>query len=330
MARVIVTLSICVLPALVLVQPRDETGVPRTTWGAPDLRGVWDYRTMTPLERSAEFAEKEVLSDKEAAVYERQALERRGRRPLTPGTTHAQWWLDLGTALTDDHRTSLILDPPDGRIPLLTTAAEDWHATRHGQHPVRDRQVSDSAREGPEDLGLAERCLVGFSTGPPVVPSGYNNNIQLFQTPGYVAILMEMVHDVRIVPLDERPHLSPNIRQWLGDARGHWEGDTLVVDSTNFSDKTGSFDANLREAYGSGKTLHLIERFTRTGDNTLRYEFTIDDPSTFTRTFTAAVPMRQSEGAIYEYACHEGNYSMVNGLGTARKEEKARGRSQLP
>ena len=139
----------------------------------------------------------------------------------------------------------------------------------------------------------------------------------------YVAIVIEMVHDVRIVPLDGRPHLSPDTRQWLGDARGHWEGDTLVVDTTNFTDKTASFDANLREPYGSGETLHLIERFTRTGEQTLLYEFTIDDPTTFTRPFTAVVPMRTSDGAIYEYACHEGNYAMVNGLTITRNQERS-------
>ncbi len=296
--------------------------VPRTAWGAPDLGGVWDYRTMTPLQRSEEFAEQNALSDDEAAAYEQQVLEQRQSRPLTPGTTHAQWWLDLGTALTDDHRTSLIVDPPDGRIPPLTAGAEEQYATRRGQRPVRDRQVSDSARRGPEDLGLAERCLLGFSTGPPVVPSGYNNNIQLFQTPHYVAILVEMVHDVRIVPLGDQPRLPPRMRQWLGDARGHWEDDTLVVVTTNFSDKTASFDANLRQPYGSGTTLHLVERFTRTNDDTLLYEFTIDDPATFTQSFTAAVPMRKGAGAIYEYACHEGNYGMVNGLTSSRALER--------
>ena len=321
MARVIGILAVCVLPAVVLAQPEAETVVPRTAWGAPDLGGVWDYRTMTPLQRSADFAERKVLSDEEAVAYERQVLEQRGSRPLTPGTTHAQWWLDLGMALTDDHRTSLIVDPPDGRIPPMTAEAEARYATRHGQRPVRDRQVAESGRHGPEDMGLAERCLLGFSTGPPVVPSGYNNNIQLFQTPGHVAILVEMVHDVRIIPLDARPHLSPDVRQWLGDARGHWEGDTLVVSTINFTDKTASFDANLRQAYGSGTTLRLVERFTRTNRDTLLYEFTIDDPATFTRTFTAAVPMRKGDGAIYEYACHEGNHGIINGLTTARKAE---------
>ena len=320
---------ICILPAVTLAQSGNDTAVARTPWGAPDLRGVWDYRTMTQLQRPADFSAKEFLSDEEAAAYERQVLERRGSRPLTPGSTHAQWWLDQGTALTDDHRTSLIVDPPDGRIPLLTPEAQERYAAQHGRRPVRARQVRDSVAHGPEDLGLAERCLLGFSTGPPVVPNAYNNNIQLFQTPDYVAILTEMVHDVRIVPLDGRPHLLPDIRQWLGNARGHWEGDALVVDSTNFTDKTGSFDANLWEPYGSGETLHLIERFTRTGDDTLLYEFTVDDPTTFARAFTAAVPMRKGDQPIYEYACHEGNYAMVNGLTSARNQERASAGSEL-
>ena len=314
---------ICVLPAVALAQSGSETSIVRTAWGDPDLRGVWDYRTMTPLQRSADFAAKEFLSDEEAATYERQVLVRRRSRPLTPGSTHAQWWLDQGTALTDDHRTSLIIDPSDGRIPSLTPEVQEWDAAQRGQRPVRARQVVNSLARGPEDLGLAELCLLGHSTGPPVVPNAYNNNIQLFQTPNHVAIVIEMVHDVRIVPLDGRPQLSSDIRQWLGSARGHWEGDTLVVDTTNFTDKTGSFDANLREPYGSGETLHLIERFTRTGEHGLLYEFTIDDPTTFTRPFTAVVPMRTGGGAIYEYACHEGNYAMVNGLTSARSQERA-------
>ena len=329
MARCVgILFLICLLPVVALAQSGNETSVVRTPWGAPDLRGVWDYRTMTPLERSANFAAREFLSDEEAATYERQVLERRGSRPLAPGSTHAQWWLDQGTALTDDHRTSLIVDPPDGRIPPLTPEAQAWNAAQGGQRPVRARQVVNSSLHGPEDLGLAERCLLGYSTGPPVVPNAYNNNIQLFQTPDHVAILIEMVHDVRIVQLDGRAHLPSDIRQWLGDARGHWEGDTLVVHTTNFTDKTGSFDANLREPYGSGKTLHLIERFTRTGEHALLYEFTIDDPTTFTRPFTAVVPMRTSDGSIYEYACHEGNYAMVNGLTSARNRERARATSE--
>ena len=317
----------CILPAVALAQSWSETSVARTAWGAPDLRGVWDYRTMTPLQRSADFATKEFLSEEEAAAYERQVLARRDSRPLTPGSTHAQWWLDQGTALTDDHRTSLVIDPPDGRLPSLTPEAQERDAARRGQRPVRARQVVDSPAHGPEDFGLAERCLLGYSTGPPVVPNAYNNNIQLFQTPDHVAILIEMVHDVRIVPLDGRPRLSTDIRQWLGDARGHWEGDTLVVETTNFTDKTGSFDANLRAAYGSGETLHLIERFTRTGEHGLLYEFTIDDQTTFTRPFSAVVPMRTSDGSIYEYACHEGNYAMANGLMSARTRERARAAS---
>ena len=321
MIRALGVPALCVISAVVLVQPESNKTLPRTPWGAPALGGVWDYRTMTPLQRSSDFAHTDVLSAEEATAYERRELTRRNSRPLSPGTTHAQWWLDLGSALTDDRRTSLIVDPPDGRIPALTPAAQAEFDSRRGQRPVRARQEADSSRHGPEDFGLAERCLLGFSTGPPVVPSGYNNNIQLFQTQDHVAILMEMVHDVRIVSLDDRTNLPSNVRQWLGNARGYWEGDTLVVTSTNFTDKIASFDANLRQPYGSGRTRHLVERFTRTDADTLLYEFTINDPTTFTRSFTAAVPMRKNTGAIYEYACHEGNYGMVNGLTAARRQE---------
>ena len=191
-----------------------------------------------------------------------------------------------------------------------------------GERPVRF-PVGGIGADGPEDRGWSERCLMGFNTGPPMRPSAYNNNVQLFQAPGYLVILHEMVHDARIVPLDGRSHLPEHIRQWRGDSRGHWEGDTLVVDTTNFTDKTASFYPTLGSAIGSGETLHLIERFTRVDADTLIYEFTVDDPATFTRAFTAVVPMTKTEEPMYEYACHEGNHGMFNLLSVARAEEKA-------
>ena len=168
---------------------------------------------------------------------------------------------------------------------------------------------------GPEDRGAFERCLLGFNAGPPMHPSGYNNNLQIFQTPNSVALLIEMVHDVRVVPLDGRPHLPASMRQWKGDSRGRWEGDTLVVETRNFTEAT-SFR-------GSGPNMHLIERFTRLSPGRLLYEFTIDDPESFTKPWTVAVPMKKTDQPIYEYACHEGNYSMMNMLAGARALEKA-------
>ena len=177
--------------------------------------------------------------------------------------------------------------------------------------------------DGPEDRGLAVRCIIGFNSGPPIVPIGYNNNLQLFQTEEYVVILNEMVHDARIVPLDGRPHLDDRLRQWMGDSRGRWDGDTLVVETTNFTAKTASFGPTLSRAIGTGETLTLEERFTRLGRQTLQYEYTVTDPKTFTRPFTAAIPMRLLDGQIYEYACHEGNHGLMNILAGARAEERA-------
>lgn len=285
---------------------------PRTAWGAPDLQGVWNYATITPLERPAELAGKQVLTDREAAEFEKQTLERRnpdrrdGGAAADVGRAYNQFWWDYGNKVVGTKRTSLIVDPPDGKIPPLT---------EEGRKRVEARAAMlRRPPEGPEDRNLWERCILG-TAGPPVVPGPYNNNFQIFQTREYVIILNEMIHDARIIPLDGRPHLPSNIRQWMGDSRGRWEGKTLVVDTTNFTGKT-----NFR---GSGEGLHLTERFTRMDGGTLLYEFTVDDPSAFTRPWTAALPMTRSDELIYEYACHESNYGMFNMLSAARAGEKA-------
>jgi hypothetical protein len=189
-----------------------------------------------------------------------------------------------------------------------------------GRRPVRFRSGGIGA-DGPEDRGLAERCLLGFNVGPPFIPSAYNNNMQLVQTPEHVVILNEMIHDVRIIPLDDRPHLPRSIRQWMGDSRGYWDGDTLVVETTNFTNKTSSFNPTIQSAVGSGLTLRLVERFSLGDSGTLYYEFMVDDPVTFTRPFSGVIPMKRSEGPIFEYACHEGNYGMFNLLAGARAQE---------
>ena len=184
--------------------------------------------------------------------------------------------------------------------------------------------------DGPEDRGLSERCLLGFSTGPPFQPGGYNNNVQILQTPDYVVLLLEMNHDARIVPMDGRPHLPAGVTTWLGDSRGRWEGNTLVVESTNFTPKVAAFSARIGASgreFGSGETLKLIERFTRVDARTLQYQFTVDDPSTFTRSFTARFPMRLSDHRIYEYACHEGNYGLANILRAGRARDARATRS---
>jgi hypothetical protein len=288
---------------------------PRTPFGQPDLQGLWTNATVTPFERPSELAGKQVLTEEEAAEFEKRTNQARDAdRRDAPGTdadvalAYNQFWYDRGTKVIGTRRTSLVIDPPDGRIPRLTPAGQ---ARADARVAARRRSPAD----GPEDRALNERCILWPTAGPPMVPSGYNNNYEILQTPGYVVILIEMIHDVRIIPLDGRPHPPQNVRQWMGDSRGHWEGDTLVVDTTNFTDKT-----NFR---GSGENLHLVERFTRADAETLNYEFTVDDPASFTRSWTAAIPMTKTEGPIFEYACHEGNYGMRNLLSGARAEEKA-------
>ena len=301
----------------------------RTAWGAPELGGVWDFRTITPLERPAALKDKAVLTAEEAAQFTRQSAEGRNADRRDGGAqrdverAYNDFWWDWGESLTDDLRTSLIVDPPDGRIPTRTAAAQERaRADRDaGIRPVRGRVLIGSPAHGPEDLGLSERCMLGFNSGPPMLPSAYNNNVQIFQTPDHVVIFSEMIHEARVVPLDGRPALPDGMRQWMGDARGRWEGDTLVVESDNYTDKTGSF-YTIVASYGSGESLHLVERFTRVDADTLRYEFTVDDPSTFSAAFTAAIPMQRTDAPLFEYACHEGNYGMTNLLTGARVQER--------
>ena len=301
-------ISTGVLAAVISAAPAAGQA-PRTSWGEPDLRGIWDFATITPMERPNELAGKEVLTAQEATEREEQAAQRRVDRPPKPGDTgsYNQFWFDAGTKVIATKRTSLVVDPPDGRIPPLTPEAQ--------KRAKAAAEMSARPAAGPEDLNLATRCILGFNAGPPMAPGAYNNNVQIFQTRGYVALLNEMVNDARIVPLDGRPHLPPNIRQWRGDSRGHWEGNTLVVDTTNFRDET-----NFREA---SRNFHVVERFTRVDADTLLYQFTVDDPATWTRPWSAAVPMRKTEAPIFEYACHEGNYGMFNILTGARAQEKA-------
>jgi len=286
----------------------------KTSDGQPDLQGVWSFATITPLERPAELAGKEFFTEKEALEYEKQVLQRtnRDRRDGSADAdvsrAYNDFWWDSGNKVVSTRRTSLVIDPPDGRIPSLTPAAQKAAADRAEARKLRPY-------DGPEDRPLAERCLVWGTAGPPILSSAYNNNIRIVQGAGYVAILNEMIHDVRVIPLDNRPHLPQSVRLWMGDSRGRWEGNTLVIDTTNFTDRT-----NFR---GADQNLHLIERFTRVSDNTLMYQFTVDNETAFARTWTAEIPMTKSQEPMYEYACHEGNYSLENVLTGARAEEKA-------
>jgi len=292
-----------------------QSAGPRATGGHGDLEGTWNFSTITPFERPAEFAGKEFLTDAEAKEYEARTAQRNNRdtreqsADADVASAYNEFWWDRGVHAARVHgriRTSLVVDPSDGRIPALTPEAQQRAAARaeaRRQHPA----------DGPEDRSLGERCLL-FNAGPPMAPGPYNNYVQILQTPDHVVILNEMIHDSRVVPLDGRPHLPAGIRRLLGDSRGHWDGNTLVVETTNFSDKT-----NVR---GSGDRLRLVERFTRADANTLLYEFTVDDPASFVKPWTAILPMSKTDDQIYEYACHEGNYAMTGILRGARSQER--------
>lgn len=293
---------------------------PRTPYGQPDLEGVWDFRTITPLERSKELGTKAFFTAGEAAKYEEEQNRRQNRDLIDPKQGGSQYpaggvvpynefWYDRGNKVAGTKRTSLIVDPPDGRLPPLTPEGRKKAEAR--SVAARNDQLGNPLADSWEDRPLQERCLMGFNAGPPMIPGAYNNNVQLLQTPGYVVILTEMVHTARIVPLDGRSHGS--IRQWSGDSRGHWEGNTLVVDSVDFKRETS--------LEGSSANTHVIERFTRAGANTLLYEFTVDDASTWTRPWSALIPMSKGEGPILEYACHEGNHAMEGILSGARKRD---------
>ncbi|HTC36176.1 MAG TPA: hypothetical protein VK724_22540 [Bryobacteraceae bacterium] len=286
---------------------------PRTPDGQPDLQGVWTNSTLTPLERPAEFAGKPVLSEQEAADYVKQVLQqvnsdrRDGGTQADVGRSYNEFWRDRGNNLVADRRTSLIVDPPDGKVPPLTPEAQK--RVEQARAWMRDHST-----DGPEGRSLAERCISWTTAGPPMLPGPYNNDLQILQAPGYVVILNEMIHDTRLIPLDGRPHVAPGIRELMGDSRGHWEGDTLVVDTTNFNGEV-SFR-------GSDANLHLTERFTRVSPDVIRYEFTIDDSTAFIKPWTARIPLNKTNGPVYEYACHEGNYAMVDILAGARAAEK--------
>lgn len=269
--------------------------------------------TITPLERPLDLAGKKVFTPEEAAKYERETNQRNDadNRESNPeaDVNHAynQFWWDRGNKVVAGLRTSLIVDPPDGRIPALTPAAQERMASQSAN-------AREHSTDGPENRSLTERCILWPTAGPPMLPSVYNNEYQIVQTPDSVAILVEMIYDVRVIPLDGRPHLPNSIRQWKGDSRGHWDGNTLVVDATNFTGQS--------RFRGADENLHLTERFTRVNPNTVLYEFTVDDPSAFTQPWTAQIPMTKTRGPVFEYACHQGNYAMVDILAGARAAEK--------
>ncbi|MEE3201921.1 MAG: hypothetical protein VX262_01350, partial [Acidobacteriota bacterium] len=292
--RVLVFLTSYLWFVSVSVHAQGISVLPRLSDGRPNLQGVWDFRTLTPLQRPQD-QENAVLSSEEAAEIEARSVARKNQafspsevrdEPLPAGGdvgAYNQYWVDQGAGVVGDKRTSLITDPPSGRVPMLqpnqAMVELSLNEDRPGSRPVRVRAAGIGA-DSYEDRGLAERCLLGFNSGPPIVPAGYNQNIQIFQTPDHVVILHEMVHDARVVPLDGRGHLPDGVRQWMGDSRGRWEGDVLVVETTNFTDKTASFNPSVATGVGDGTSLHLTERFSLVDGDTLQYEFTVDDLKT--------------------------------------------------
>ena len=284
-------------------QAADDWTVSRTAWGNPDLQGVWSFATITPLERPESYADRDRLTDEEVTALNQDALTR-GDQPPPPGDPGAYnaFWFDRGESTG---RTSLVVDPPDGRIPFTA----EGRARREARRALLRRPA-----HGPEDRTPGERCVHHSKAGPPMSAGGYNNHVRFLQAPGYVVIWTEQNHDARIVPLDGRPQIADAIRQWMGDSRGRWEGDTLVVETTNFNGKA---------AYqGAADGMQLVERFTRTAADTIRYAYTVSDPETYARPWTASIDLQPMHGDLYEFACHEGNYGMEGILTGARADER--------
>jgi hypothetical protein len=283
----------------------------KTAWGDPDLQGIWNASGATPMERPAAFAGRATLTDAEVAQLEQEDQARADRppRPGDPGTYNA-FWTDRGGR---SRQTSMVVDPPDGKFPPLTPA---------GQQATKNRtRGADSW----EDRHLWERCITRGGMPNAMFPRAYNNNAQIFQTPEYVAILLEEIHEARIIPLDGRPHLPQQVRQWNGDSRGRWEQDTLVVETTNVTGRVSALQpwANFNSTAGSGEGLRMIERFRRVDANTISYRITVDDPQMYTRSWTVEFPMMKTAELLYEYACHEGNYGMFGILTGGRADDKS-------
>ena len=330
-------LFVCTLFApisLSFAQTADDYVAPRTEWGQPDLQGIWNFNSNTPMERPDRFGTQEFLTPEEA---EQDRLRQEERRiaadareaelvvnPVAPpaGASstggYNSFWYETAS-IGENVRTSLIVYPRNGRLPARVEGSAE-HIANLGPDVEGERPVialfGGIGKDGPEDRGLSERCLIGFNAGPPLAGGGYNANVQIFQNKDHAVIMTEMVHDARIVPLDDRDAIDDDIRLWSGDSRGYWDGDTLVVVTKNFTDLIPSFSR-----YGNAKDKTLTERFTRVNAVTIDYEWTLEDPSTFTDKITAIMPITKVAGQLYEYACHEGNYGMINILRGERMNE---------
>ena len=315
-------------------QTADDYVAPRTEWDQPDLQGIWNFNSNTPMQRPDRFGTQEFLTPEEA---EQDRLRQEERRiaadareaelvvnPVAPpaGASstggYNNFWYETAS-IGENVRTSLIVYPRNGRLPARVEGSAE-HIANLGPDVEGERPVialfGGIGKDGPEDRGLSERCLIGFNAGPPLAGGGYNANVQIFQNKDHAVIMTEMVHDARIVPLDDRDAIDDDIRLWSGDSRGYWDGDTLVVVTRNFTDLIPSFSR-----YGNAKDKTLTERFTRVNAVTIDYEWTLEDPSTFTDKITAIMPITKVAGQLYEYGCHEGNYGMINILRGERMNE---------
>ena len=321
----------CLTLAPALAAAQSSAAAPRTAWGDPDIQGIWNNSTLTPFQRPAALGDQEFLTEEEAARVEQEAANRNvelASRPArrteagqsvdsgldgAPGA-YNNFWMERGTTVLPTRRTSIITDPPNGRLPAVTPELEAWMASPEAEHRAAVRG-GRAPTDTWEQLDGGDRCL--WYRGIPSFPTAYNNHYQIVQTQDVVAILQEHIHDVRFIPIDGRPHIAPVIRQFAGDSRGHWEGDTLVVETTRFNRHAfiRNFGPNLSEE------LHVVERFTRLGPDTLGYEFTVTDPRTWTQPWSGSLPMARTEGPVYEYACHEGNYGLLNMLAGSRAQE---------
>ena len=328
MIRLLVVSCVCLTAGSAAAQPspNPETWtLPRTAEGRPDLQGLWTTQTFTPLQRAERFGDRAHLTDEEMAELMQMltagGVDPLARSPLLAESTeeardrlqqrdpthydNAMWLTTEIPKTLSSRRTSLIVDPPNGRIPPMVSAGLERAAARRAARGT----------DGYETRPYQERCLAWTHEGPPMIPPPYNDVYQIFQTPGYVVVFPELsANQVRIIPTDDRPHVSSRVRQWPGTSVGRWEGDTLVVDTVNFTDKT--------YFQGASGALHVVERFTRVDEDTIRYEFTVEDPETWERPWSAEIPMQQTDGRLFEYTCHEGNYGIVNTLRGARRADR--------
>ena len=318
-SRDCLSVFVCLLCVLSVSVPlaAQSSSAPRTAWGDPDLQGLWNHGTITPLERPADYGDRALLTDEEVAALNlasetRATSERRSSltREEDVALAYNQFWWDRGISVG---RTSLITDPDSGRLPPRTSAAEAYLATDEAQRLQAAKRGRVPAH-GPEDMDLGDRCLVYRPV--PITSSGYNNHVHVLQSPGYVVIFQEQIHDVRIIPVTDQPVLPDQMRQWLGVSRGRWEGDTLVVETNNVYKQA--------DYLGSNVNRHVTERFTRVADDVIEYAFTVEDPTVWSTPWSGMVPWRPAEGPLFEYACHEGNYGMTNLLTSARAVEKSK------